>query len=67
MWASRPGRAVKMNPTMGMRMNSKGISQARQRFTSAGRGGRRLASMMRITSRKTREMVRMVDEIWGTM
>src|SRR3989304_6397533 len=38
-WASRPGRAEKKKPAMGIKTNSKGVKSARQRGKPLGRFG----------------------------
>src|SRR3989344_4004590 len=65
--ASKPGSALKKNPATGIQKNSNGDSHTFHLETPAGRGGRCLNSITRRTARNTRVIVRIPDEILGSM
>ena len=66
-WASRPGRAEKKNPAMGIRINSKGVIITLKSETLFGLLGFWMLSITIVISKNMSEIVRMKDESLGTV
>jgi len=66
-WASNPGRAPKINPEIGIRMNSSGVSQDLYLGISLGRGGLCLRSIKTIIKRNKRLKVMINEENLGRL
>jgi len=64
-WASIPGKALKKNPEIGIKINSKGTRKARKRETYFGLLGRCLALTQIIMPKNNIEKVRITEEKRG--
>ena len=66
-WASRPGRAEKKKPAIGIKTNSNGVKSTLKRETLFGRLGLCMLSMTIIITKNASEIVKMKDESLGTV